>query len=273
MKTISPFTNRHSESLTTPGDLFSRLDQLLCGLSRKIFIHLDEPSFYEMCLVNKHTYKILTNVHYRITSKYTDLYEKQYFRLAKVRHKTLHQDEPVAYSEYLILKGTYGKMKLDGLSQHIRFNCFLNLPNQMKSQDHAKFILISEDGIETSISLSDKCKVAFQNVREKKRPEKYNCIDFAKECVGHYKPSELNELGDWILHQGFNEQNLASGDLVALFKDKDFQHFAVYMTDGIYLSKFGMGDLYFTSLEMMQITYGANKVYKAEPQPPICTIQ
>lgn len=243
---------------------FSPSDQAITEVSRKIFKFLDRPSFYKICIVNKHLYKVLTNVHYKVTPELKCLFKKQCIRLNHVRNNRQLKDP---YYELLILKGAYHESRI---SQEDNINIIYSARTRSKDKlkTFPELVLIAENGTETPIEVSENCKKSIHTILEKKHPEKYNCVDFAMESVGLYEETKLNHpQGRWT-KKTFHEKDLVSGDIITLYKNNVRQHYGIYLADGIYISKFGVLNLRLTSLEDMKKAYEADMAYKISPKQP-----
>lgn len=240
----TPYLN---SSVETP-DYFLELDVKVNGILFKVFNFLDFGAYLPACQVNKHLYKVLTDVH-REVEEDVSLFQNQVNRLFYVRKLNSF--------DYIILESAF--VRLDT----IKMNIFIFDPNRAPS---ANVVLLCQNDEKIILDLSEQCKkVIFEVSTGNNRQANYNCVDFIMDSVGRYDEKKPNELrGPWK-KEPLIEATLFPGDIIALCDDKnEYIHFAIYAENGIYLSKLGVeyeGILPFTLKSMMK-GYGATIAYK-----------
>lgn len=128
-------------------------------------------------------------------------------------------------------------------------------------------IIIQSNGSITDItnSLPENYKNAIYNVVLNRRlfPSEYCCIDFAKDALGIYSEETINESGDWDVSE-FEEKSLNPGDAIVITgANQELLHYAIYLTNGIYLSIFGsVSPITASNLEETMKAYNGVNAYK-----------
>jgi hypothetical protein len=246
---LQPIQNAYSCPILTlkNSNIFLELDRKVNGILLKIFNFLDFGAYLPACQVNRHLYKVLTDVHREVKEDII-LFNNQVDRLFSV--KKLNS------CDYVILESTFVRVDT------IKMNVFIFDPNRNPS---ANVVLLCQNNEEIILDLSDQCKkVIFEVSTGNNRPDNYNCVDFVMDSIGRYDEKKFNELS-LIKREKLIEATLFPGDIIALCDDEDeYLHFALYAENGIYLSKLGVeyeGVLPFTLKSMMK-GYGAKYAYK-----------
>lgn len=105
--------------------------------------------------------------------------------------------------------------------------------------------------------------------------EKYDCADFAHELNGveyehaNYDPEKWEYINYYSI--------LKPGDTILMKKSSDtnpknFDHFAIYLDDGLFLSKHGnIGPLIVTGLEEMKTLFESDSVFQIRPKTQFVT--
>jgi len=114
-------------------------------------------------------------------------------------------------------------------------------------------------------------------IREDSKPreERFDCASFV-----HFVNDVPYQFGNcqaknWNMRLLSDENNLKPGDTIAIakidnpnnFSDEDITHFAIYLGDSLYLSKFGSkGKLIVANLEEMKKGFGGEYFFQANPK-------
>ncbi len=101
-----------------------------------------------------------------------------------------------------------------------------------------------------------------------KREGKFDCGSFVHFANGiDYEFSQFF-IGKWDITD-FDEQNMVSGDSIMISKDPEHMnvtHLAIYLGDGLYLSKFGVGGkLIATTMDEMKKGFAGQYAFKMRP--------
>ena len=100
--------------------------------------------------------------------------------------------------------------------------------------------------------------------------EKFDCVSFA-----HYLNNISHSYGHfdrdlWIIPESSQNDDFHTGDTVAIAKDRQaikISHFAIYLDDGIFISKFGRGgDVLCATLTQMIAVYQSPHIFKLKPK-------
>lgn len=99
-------------------------------------------------------------------------------------------------------------------------------------------------------------------------PEPCDCNCFAHAINNVKFKMGIFDDSSWMITKFVGESYLYPGDTIYIEKAKDtFTHFAVYLGQGLYISKFGYrGPLIVTSLEAMKYAYDADQVWIIRPR-------
>lgn len=140
----------------------------------------------------------------------------------------------------------------------------------MKDYSNTRTVVIEKDG--KTIELPDKIAqnlATFFSTRPEQK-SKFDCSSFAHFLNG--VPYEFGRLRDekWDINQITSDDHLRAGDTIAITNGENFSkitHLAVYVADGVYISKFGTGGgIVFATLEEMKKGFGGEFVFKLEPK-------
>ncbi len=122
-----------------------------------------------------------------------------------------------------------------------------------------------ENEEEIFLKMPKKCDEAILKFLLNDRPSPtYCCVDFWMDTVGLYSNRTVNHvIGKWKAKE-LDESLLSSGEPIVIHnKVQEPVHFAVYLTNGIYLSVFGIsGWLIATTLDQMKIGFNGVTAYK-----------
>lgn len=114
-------------------------------------------------------------------------------------------------------------------------------------------------------------------IREDSKPreERFDCGSFAHFINDIPYQFSNYRAESWDMRLLNDENNLKPGDTIALtktdnpndFSDGDITHFAIYLGDSLYLSKFGSkGKLIVANLEEMKKGFGGDYFFQANPK-------
>lgn len=115
-------------------------------------------------------------------------------------------------------------------------------------------------------TMPEKCNNALLKFLLNGRPSpKYCCVDFFMDSFGLYSDLKVNkiDLKKWEI-QDLDEASLCTGDGIIIFNEVlKPVHFAIYLTNGIYLSLFGRkGPLIATNLDEMKTGFCGISAYR-----------
>lgn len=234
-------------------DFFKELDNRLEQLLLKVFRFIDFESLLNTCQTSKHLYTVLTNVHRNISEDDASLCEHQCNRMLIIRHRQLYGNKPPNFFDYLIPENATAK----------HLNTSFSSCRATENFDLINIIFRKVNSEEIHINLSEQCKKTIAAVCTNRRPDWYNCADFAMECMNKYDANAPNDLQICYEHKVCNELTLVSGNIIVLFGKKEFKHIAIYATNGIYLSKYGtIPGIRASTLKQMMEAYEADCAYK-----------
>ncbi|HEV7736655.1 MAG TPA: hypothetical protein VGO47_04690, partial [Chlamydiales bacterium] len=162
--------------------------------------------------------------------------------------------------------GATYKTHLVSIKQEIKKTTVCKKITNQKSEDQLNILFQPDgsNGIHVK-QLSNTCKDAiFKFLRNGRPAPKYCCIDFFIDTIGHYSNQSVNCWnGVWEVHT-LHEASLDTGEGIVIYNAEDKPvHFAIYLTNGVYLSLFGTnGPLIIANLDEMKIAFGGATAYK-----------
>ena len=95
------------------------------------------------------------------------------------------------------------------------------------------------------------------------------CVDFINFLFGQLEEKNTFSVPCWDIYEISSTSDLTLGDAIYLSKGNQITHFALYISDNVYLSLFGTnGPLIITSLGEIKKGFDGNSVYKISPKNP-----
>ncbi len=137
---------------------------------------------------------------------------------------------------------------------------------------HVEVIVVSNDGSRRELELPGGLKKSLREyIRAGGPPTKpFNCNCFVHLMNGlpydyTYFRSRL-----WHLETVIDEMALAVGDTIVLgYSYAEIKHVAIYLGQGLYISKMGDGPVLVTDFSTLQLGYGGFMLGRGRPAPPI----
>ena len=102
------------------------------------------------------------------------------------------------------------------------------------------------------------------NLLQNSRPHiEYCCVGFAMDMFDQYSIEKTNHIyaPNWLTNELIDESNLKTGDLIWITSNDSIGHFAIYLSNKLYISLGGSaGPIMITTLEEMENIYNGRNV-------------